>query len=595
MDLFPYQEQMVQTFFHRASEGKTRHLFAAPCAAGKTIVFSEIATEYRRLFPGLQTVILTRIGTLVSQAAEKLFKAFPSSVFDTGIACAKISKKVDVHRPIVIGTIQTLVNYSTELRAGLIIIDEAHQLAPQNIKSQYRRFLEVQLAKRPDLQLIGFTATPYRLGSGFIYSDLCGPGVKNWFPDLAYQISMADLQAQGYLSSYRALEIEDISDDLDGITISSTGDYQTAELSEKMSTPRHVGSAIKALQDHATGRRHVAVFCVDINHAERLCAALNDAGFVSETVHSKKSEYDNLAAIKRFESGKTRCLVSVESLTTGFDATCIECILFARPTQSPALFVQMLGRGLRRHAGKTDCLMLDLAGLFRDHGDPNKPEVWIPTETRAERKKKAEVCRECKHAENDGSNSWLCCNERSPDFRLFVPSTHTCPLWKKRPKCRVCPVCKTLQQRPYITPYCLACGTPFPVKERSQPKMAEDGRHYAMREVRVNGKNGATVMILAGPPKLKRHVSKAGNKGLLLKLAGYDQEGKRRWVNEYMDLTGATGARAQQRGRVIWEKLAGAVPADNDEAFRRRQDLLRALPERVPVVRQSSGFWRIAV
>ena len=586
----PYQDDMESVFFDNIDR-KRYFLIQGPCASGKTIVFSNIVKRYRAMFPSRKIAIITRIGTLVTQAYDKLMGQFPLAVFgQIGIASKKISNRVEVNLPITIATIQTLVNNQPSVPYDLIIIDEVHQLNTRNRKSQIKEFLEAQEKANPKLQVIGFTATPYRLTSGFIYGDNCTPGTVNWFGDLDYQITMAELQKQEYLVPFQAKEIVNIESELTGIETNSTGDYKTNQLSGKMQESRHVESAVNAISKYAQGRKNIAVFCVDIAHAERVKKAFNNAGYVAETVHSKKKEDENVKTIKSFESGRFRLLVSVESLTTGFDSTCIDCICFLRPTKSPSLYVQMLGRGLRLFPGKRDCLMLDMAALFRTHGNPNDPTIIVPSKTKAEREKEDQICRECKSGQFDEEyRKIICVNSRSHAFRNFVAEGYTCSHFIKKPKIRVCGVCGAIQPRPYKVNFCVQCLTPFPIQKKEAPKFNEDNKAYELSDVNFKNKS---LMVIVNKKALKMHTSRAGNTGLLLKMSCVGNGGSKIYVNEFMDLTGSTGARAKARGQSLFIKILGQYPVNNDSALELRKQFLNSIPARVGVT-QSNGYWRL--
>lgn len=580
----------MESVFFDNIDSKDDFLIQGPCASGKTIVFSNISKRYREMFSDKKIAIITRIGILVTQAYDKLMGQFPLAVFgQIGIASKKISSKIETHLPITIATIQTLVNNQPAVPFDLIIIDEVHQLNSRNRKSQMGSFLESQKKQNPALKIIGFTATPYRLTSGMIYGENCIPGCINWFSDIDYQITMGELQEQKYLVPYQAKEIVNIESELNGIETNNTGDYKSNQLSKEMQKPRHVESAVSAIKKYAQGRNHIAVFCVDIAHAERLKGALRDAGHVAEIVHSKKEEYQNVRSIKQFEHNGG-ILVSVESLTTGFDSTCIDCILFARPTKSPSLFVQMFGRGLRLHDGKEFCLMLDMAGLFRAHGDPNNPDIIIPTKSKKEQKAEDEICQECRHAQFDTElRKLICSNKKSKAYRHFVAKDFTCDYFAKKQKIRTCEVCKTPQIRPYKTNFCLSCLTSFKQPKKVNAKFAEDSNQYELSNVKFNN---AAITVMVNKKTLKAHRSRAGNNGLLLKISCIGNGGTKIYINEFMDLTGVTGARARMRGKSLFTKLTGQYPINNNEALKLRQDFLGNLPNRVGVIK-SGGFWKL--
>lgn len=276
-----------------------------------------------------------------------------------GIACAGLSSHVNMSRPVVIGSIQTVGN---RLRRSadvfpfhMIIIDEVHRLPPRNMESQYQTFLETMEDRFPELRVLGVTATPYRLGHGSIHGMECKAANQNWFSKLHFRIGIRDLQEEGYLCGIRAKEAVDIRDELKTLS-TSNGEYNLGELSELMSREVHIGSAVKVYENYGENRQHVVVFCVTIEHARRVMEAFQKAGHSTGCIHSKMNPAGRDTVLSAFESGKIRILTNVGILTEGWDSPAVDCVLMCRPTRSPALYVQMIGRGTRIHPTKEDVL-----------------------------------------------------------------------------------------------------------------------------------------------------------------------------------------------------------------------------------------------
>ena len=135
----------------------------------------------------------------------------------------------------------------------------------------------------------------------------------------------------------------------------------------------------------------------------------------------------------------------------------------------------------------------------------------------------------------------------------------------------------------------MKCLTPFKQPKPVTAKFKEDNNQYELSNVKFNN---AAVMAMVGKKSLKLHTSRAGNQGLLLKVSCKVNGGKDVYINEFMDLTGITGARARMRGKSLFTKLVGQYPADNTEALKLGRDFLKNLPNRVGVVK-SGGFWKL--
>lgn len=352
--LRPYQEEAIETVI-RAMCSDRYVLLQAATGAGKTILFSDLIRRFLKDYQ-MRIAVLAHRRELITQVSDKLRKVWPDAPI--GLACASVTNDVDTDAPVVIGSIQTLSRRLGKTSPfDLVIIDEAHRLPPRNQKSQYRTFLTRMEEHYPGLRVLGVTATPYRLGVGYIYGNLCKPGVENWFPDLHYKVGIGTLMDAGYICGIRAKEAENIEAELAGIRTSG-GEYNISDLSDLMSREVHVGSAVKAYQQYGEDRRHVVVFCVTIEHAEKLLEAYREAGYTAGCVHSGMTLEERDRTLADYESGRIRILTNVGVLQEGWDSPQTDCIMLCRPTKSPALYVQQIGRALRIHPGKEDMLIL---------------------------------------------------------------------------------------------------------------------------------------------------------------------------------------------------------------------------------------------
>jgi DNA repair protein RadD len=115
-------------------------------------------------------------------------------------------------------------------------------------------------------------------------------------------------------------------------------------------------------------RKHWLLFCTGIEHAQHIADLLNDRGITANCVTGATPKAERERMIGDFKAGRIQALTNAQVLTTGFDFPAIDLIAMLRPTMSPALYVQMAGRGLRVAPGKADCLVLDFAGVVATHG-----------------------------------------------------------------------------------------------------------------------------------------------------------------------------------------------------------------------------------
>jgi DNA repair protein RadD len=517
--LRPYQEDVLKVIWDAIPTDQFI-LIQAATGAGKTLIFSELIKRLLTQWPNIRIGILAHRRELITQAQDKLLKTWPEAPI--GIACTSISNDIDTDKSIVIGSIQTLSRRTgTTVPFDLVVVDEAHKIPGMNIKSQYKTWIETMIKYNPKIRILGMTATPFRLSQGYIYGTACKPGNINLFPDLHYRISISDLQKDGYLCGYRAKATTDISSDLAGVR--KTGDYNVGDLSAVMSKQQHVGSAVAALNEHASDRKHVIVFAVTIAHAEKLREAFGEQATI---IHSELNDDARYQALSDFESGKIRIIVNVTILSEGFDSPAVDCIIMCRPTMSPGLFIQMTGRGLRPHPDKTDVLILDLAENCKTHGDPNNPRIEIPG-----RSKKKEILVEEK-------------------------------------KVKTCPNCSEIVE-PRATE-CEICGWTF-IQERNDPVVLTDYRFEKVKSVSMIAEISEAIF--------STYVSKAGNIMIKIALECW-QPGNTfpHHINHFMMLGDDNHPYGISRSRAAWRKLTGIEPpCSAKEGMLRQNEFLSAI------------------
>lgn len=528
-----YQEEMVSSTL-AAMPIDQFILLMAGTGAGKTIFFCTLIQRLLEKWPGLRIAILAHRGLLVTQALLKLIKVWPEGKGKIGIASRSVNSRVNVNAPVTIGTIQTLIS-RTEKTApfDIIIIDEVHRVAPKNTKSQYQSFLKTMTQYNQNVRVIGLTATPFRLGHGYIYSTMCRPGKENWFPHLHYRVGIKELQEKGFLCEYRAKEVVNIESDLK--TISVSGDYNIGELSDIMSQNQQLGSALHAFETYAADRKHILIFCVTIEHAEKLKELFAEK-YKTACIHSKMPKGQCDMILREFEAGRIRIVCNVGMLTEGWDSPAVDCILMCRPTKSAALYVQMAGRGLRPHKDKTDVLILDLANNCREHGDPNNPEIPIP-------------------------------NRQSKKTEAIL---------------KACPKCFELM--PVAAKICKGCGYQWPVEiieENGSPEMQDIKWGEAIENKPFN----MDVKYV----EISEHISKKGNRMVKVSLSN-DSFINRMEVNEFMMFDPDSHPFARGKAIQTWISLVKTEPPRNvDEALDRHGELEMSIPPQIQVI--EDGRW----
>ncbi len=343
-DRFPrrIQRDALTRTFAAIHRGDTRGLWILPTGAGKTWAFVELV---RCL--SVPTVVLVHRTELVRQTVRHLNEQAPW--LRVGVVQGKSNEwDADVVVAMVPSLTTARLSVIDRDRFGLVVVDECHHgaadrwaFAIEFFRSGYR---------------LGVTATPERLD---------GQGLAQWFggePIVNYTVRQAIEDA--VLCRVRQYALTTTLT-LDGVA-SRKGDWQPKALAEAVNTPERNAAIVEAWKAHGENRKTIG-FCVDVQHAADLAFAFCEAGESAAYIDGTMSGDDRRDTLERFAVGKLRLLFNCEILTEGYDDSSIACVVMARPTQSKGLYVQCVGRGLRLHAGKPDCLILDCADLSKKH------------------------------------------------------------------------------------------------------------------------------------------------------------------------------------------------------------------------------------
>ncbi|QIZ76368.1 DEAD/DEAH box helicase [Ferrimonas lipolytica] len=346
--LRPYQQDAVDAVVKHFRKHRAPAVVVLPTGAGKSLVIAELA----RLAKG-RVLVLTHVQELVAQNQEK-FAAFGeySTIYSAGLGQKDRSAKV------VFASVQSLAQISDKITEAysIVIIDECHRISLTD-DSQYQRLLARLGQLNPRLCVLGLTATPYRLDSGWIYQQHINGTVRSTEPkpfrDCVFELPIGQLIKQGFLTPPTMV---------DGAVASWLLPNEEGELPQVNPELRGRATTLICQQiiEQAQQRQGVIIFAATVRHGEEVLTQLPTAQAALLTAKTSKAERAEL--IEQFKLKKLKYLVNVAVLTTGFDAPHVDLIALMRRTDSAALFQQMVGRGLRLAEGKTDCLVLDYAG-----------------------------------------------------------------------------------------------------------------------------------------------------------------------------------------------------------------------------------------
>ena len=356
-DLQPktYQQDMLEQLAAERAHGRRRNLVVAATGTGKTVV---AAFDYRstcRIEGGRPRLLfVAHREEILRQAMRTYREVLRDPEFGELLTGSHQPERWD-H---LFATIDSVTSSDLVATVGAdhwhtVVVDECHRLAAD-------RFDAFVTAVRPHL-LLGLTATPER-------SD--GKPIAHYFdprPDGSPAVELRlwhalDLQLLAPFEYYACDDATDFSEvpwdrpgEREAVDNLVTGNHVRAKL--VVNEWRRLAS--DPLQSRAL------VFCVSVAHAEFMTAWLNQAGLPAACVVGTTAPEERRRAPQRLASGELCALVTVDLYNEGIDLPTVDTLLLLRPTQSPVLFQQQIGRGLRLAPGKDSCLLLDFVGQHR--------------------------------------------------------------------------------------------------------------------------------------------------------------------------------------------------------------------------------------
>ncbi|TOL94428.1 DEAD/DEAH box helicase [Vibrio parahaemolyticus] len=367
--LRPYQADSVKAVIHYFRKHSTPAVIVLPTGAGKSLVIAELA----RLAKG-RVLVLAHVKELVEQNHAK-YEGYglKGAIFSAGLG------RKETDQQVVFASVQSVVRNldSFKNQFSLLVIDECHRV-PDDKNSSYQKVITHLRELNPGIKVLGLTATPYRLGMGWIYQYHTRGQVRTeesrFFRDCIFELPIRYLLDENFLTPARMMDAPVLSYDFSQLKPANTGRYKEAEMDmvidkAKRATPQIVEQIIQ----YAREGKGVMIFAATVRHAQEIHGLLPEGETAIVIGDTPTPERD--AIIQAFKNREIKYLVNVSVLTTGFDAPHVDLIAILRPTESVSLYQQIVGRGLRLSEGKNECLVLDYAG---NSYDLYQPEVGDP-------------------------------------------------------------------------------------------------------------------------------------------------------------------------------------------------------------------------
>ena len=330
------------------AEGAKRALVQAATGVGKTYLAAFDSKSYERV------LFVAHREEILKQAAASFRNVRNSE--DYGFFTGE-EKSTD--KSVIFASVATLgrSEYLSEKYFApdyfqYLVIDEFHHA----VNEQYQRIVKYF---KPQF-LLGLTATPERMDGRNIY-ELCDYNVP-------YEISLKDAINKGMLVPFHYYGIYDDTD-YSGLHL-IRGRYDEKELNETYIGNVHRHDLIYKYYCKY-GSKKALGFCCSRAHAEEMAKEFCERGIPSVAVYSNANgtySEERGKAIEKLKSGEIRVIFSVDMFNEGVDITSVDMVMFLRPTESPIVFLQQLGRGLRRSKGKEYLNVLDFIGNYEKAG-----------------------------------------------------------------------------------------------------------------------------------------------------------------------------------------------------------------------------------
>lgn len=375
LKLRPYQQELYDGIYDAWSRVNSV-LAVCPTGGGKTVLFAKIimdhqgaaiATVHRKEIVSQISLALARNGVkhriVAPQSVVRRIRRRHLRFLDKCYVDQNAVKGVSSTQTVASkGTARCSVTMSWVQQVTLAVYDEGHHYVKTGTWAR-----AVEMFERAKLLFV--SASPERadgkgLGahaSGFVEEMVEGPTTK-W------------LIGNGFLSPYKYYAPN--SDlDVSGLAVTASGDFNAKALRERVVDSHLIGDVIGHYQKFGNNQSFI-VFSTDVETAEETAQAFRQHGISCQALSGETDAGVRDAELDKFESGETLGLTNVDLFDEGFDVPALTVCIMARPTQSLAKYLQMVGRALRIMEGKTHAIIIDPVRNWERHGMPDWPRQW---------------------------------------------------------------------------------------------------------------------------------------------------------------------------------------------------------------------------
>lgn len=363
-----YQLEALTTLRKRLKEVTHPLLVTASVGAGKSLIIAELLLIMERV--GFNALCLTLNSTLIQQNAH----AYELQGGHAGIYCAGLHSK-SFKEFVIFGSphsvLQSIRNKEeiSRKKFNIIIVDEAHNISPNDESTMFRRILNhygrMAQEEQYSFRVVGLTGTPYR-GKGISVA-----GKDQFFKEEVCNISTSWLISQGFLTK-PVFGLTSKSIDFSALRVNNMGQFNGKELQSVVDkNVRLTGEIMQELQQLECNG--IFIFSSTKRHCEECARSLPDGTWAIITGETKHE--DRAVAIQAAREGRLRYIISVGCVYVGVDIPFFDVCAWLRPTESLVIYTQGIGRVLRLHPGKIHARILDYAGNLERHGDIDDPII----------------------------------------------------------------------------------------------------------------------------------------------------------------------------------------------------------------------------
>ena len=342
-----YQIECLEALAKTRAEGKKKALVVMASGLGKTLTAVFDVKKFLKSNPNARVLVLCHSADILDQI-KNVFRGEFGDEYSYGLYNG--NEKATHRTDFLFANLQSVDSHRTEFNPkefDYVIVDEAHHSQAVT----YRRAITYFEPKF----LLGLTATPDRMD---------GLDIEDIFEETVYNYSLYEAILDGWIMKIKhVVELDDLEERLDKLkdVVENGKALSIAQLNREFFVPKRDEEIVKVIKKEIDVRPNATtvIFCQTIEHAERI-AQLMDA----VVVHSLMSMDERMDRLHSFTSGTVKSICAVDLLNEGIDVPATNIVVFLRVTQSTRIFLQQLGRGLRRTDDKDEVLVLDFIGNF---------------------------------------------------------------------------------------------------------------------------------------------------------------------------------------------------------------------------------------